>query len=247
MTKKWICNKCQKEIFNKPSQNSVCIYCKSGRFYALNECVICKKLFKPNNLKVQCCSWKCRNKLMSIKPSGKLGKTYPHLQRAKIKKCIVCQKTFRAIKDCHNRKQKYCSRECWAKRNPPEIKKCIYCSKEFKTYERKTKIYCSKKCYDLDKRERMKGKNSHLWKGGKTKLNKILRTRAEFREWRNKVFQRDKYICQDCNKKSTKGNRIYLNAHHLKKISLYPELIYEISNGITLCKECHLKRHSHKF
>lgn len=173
------------------------------------------------------------------------GSINPHLYRAKIKICPICKKEFRAIKDQNGKfggkikLQKYCSKECWNRRNPPEIKKCIYCQKEFKTYERKTKIYCSKKCYDLDKQIRMKGEKSHLWQGGKTQKNKLLRTQAKYRYWRKKIFERDNWTCQKCNAKSQKGKRIYLEAHHIKHINQNPNLLYEINNGITLCRKCH--------
>jgi len=37
-----------------------------------------------------------------------------------------------------------------------------------------------------------------------------------------------------------------LNAHHIKKFKDYPKLRLEISNGITLCVECHRKAHTRK-
>ena len=55
-------------------------------------------------------------------------------------------------------------------------------------------------------------------------------------EWRTKIFQKDNWVCQTC---QTKGG--YLQAHHIKSWKKYPELRYDISNGITLCKKpCHL-------
>ena len=211
-------------------------------------CVICGKLFGPlKRLSQLCCSKECGYKKRKRDGSKKRGKHYPHLRRAEQKICPICGKIFYGVKERNGklggkiRLQKYCSKECWSKRNPPETKKCVYCGKEFKTYERKSKIYCSKKCYDLDKKRRMSGEKSHLWRGGKTQENKLLRQRAEYREWRKKVFERDNYTCQMCGARSQKGKRIELNVDHIKPFALYPELRFEVNNGRTLCKECHKK------
>jgi len=92
-----------------------------------------------------------------------------------------------------------------------------------------------------------KGKNSHLWKGGITPINKVIRGSFEFRLWRTSVYERDDYTCQHCKAKSGKGRTIYLNAHHIKEFSKYPKLRFEISNGATLCRECHNKLHREPF
>ena len=55
-------------------------------------------------------------------------------------------------------------------------------------------------------------------------------------EWRNAVYKRDDYTCQDC---QIKGKR--LNAHHIKGFKDYPELRFDLDNGITLCVDCHKK------
>jgi len=68
--------------------------------------------------------------------------------------------------------------------------------------------------------------------------------RLKYRQWRKKVYERDNYICQSCGAKSGDGKKIYLNAHHLKSWSEYPELRYNIDNGITLCYSCHQKIHN---
>lgn len=64
----------------------------------------------------------------------------------------------------------------------------------------------------------------------------------KYKEWRKTVFKRDGYLCKDC---GIKGDQVegYLEAHHIKGYTYYKELRYEIANGITLCRKCHLKRH----
>jgi 5-methylcytosine-specific restriction endonuclease McrA len=65
-------------------------------------------------------------------------------------------------------------------------------------------------------------------------LNEILRKSPYYKEWRKQVFERDNYTCQECRKKG--GS---LNAHHLKEFADYPELRFNVSNGKTLCRDCH--------
>lgn len=62
---------------------------------------------------------------------------------------------------------------------------------------------------------------------------------TEYKEWRSSVFQRDNWICQTCGIKSSEGNKVYLEAHHIKGWTKYPELRYLLDNGVTLCRECH--------
>lgn len=78
------------------------------------------------------------------------------------------------------------------------------------------------------------GKDHYNWKGGKGTLRHQEMGRLKYIEWRSFVFQRDNYTCQKC---TAKG--VYLMAHHKKSWANYPELRYDISNGITLCKKCH--------
>jgi HNH endonuclease len=39
---------------------------------------------------------------------------------------------------------------------------------------------------------------------------------------------------------------VIVASHHIKEWSKYPELIYVKSNGLTLCRECHLEVHRKK-
>lgn len=86
-----------------------------------------------------------------------------------------------------------------------------------------------------------KGEKSYFWKGGITPINRRIRNGMEIRLWREAVFTRDNWTCQKCSRRSKKGERIILNADHIKSFSLYPELRFEIDNGRTLCEECHRK------
>jgi hypothetical protein len=63
----------------------------------------------------------------------------------------------------------------------------------------------------------------------------------EYKWWRTAVFERDKFTCQKC---GAVGGE--LNAHHIKPYAKYKELRYELSNGITLCKNCHKLLHKRR-
>jgi 5-methylcytosine-specific restriction endonuclease McrA len=84
--------------------------------------------------------------------------------------------------------------------------------------------------------EMQKGNKSNSWKGGISRKYKEEYWSLKYRLWRESVFQRDIYQCQKC---GFKGNQGYLTAHHIKSWAKYPELRFDINNGITLCEECH--------
>jgi len=84
----------------------------------------------------------------------------------------------------------------------------------------------------------LRGKKSYLWKGGITQKNQTLRGGVDFRLWREAVFRRDGWTCQKCGLVGGK-----LNAHHIKSFSKFPNLRFDVSNGMTLCVGCHQKEH----
>lgn len=94
------------------------------------------------------------------------------------------------------------------------------------------------------------GEETNNWQGGKTTLNNLIRSNDKSSAWTSQVFVRDNFTCQKCFKKSGR-----LNAHHKKRLSLILKdnhisslkqainckEIWDINNGITLCKDCHKK------
>jgi 5-methylcytosine-specific restriction endonuclease McrA len=148
--------------------------------------------------------------------------------------------------------------------------KCRVCEKEFylsfSRIKRGNGKVCSKKCFGLymrGKRPQMSGENHPNWQGGKTSLYNAIRNSPEDNAWRKRIFERDYYTCQDCGN-SRGGN---LQAHHLWSFSnILSEFLrqysqfspiedketllrlamtyhpfWDISNGLTLCENCHNK------
>ena len=70
---------------------------------------------------------------------------------------------------------------------------------------------------------------------------KKLRHTKENKEWRLQVLERDLYTCQEC------GSTERLEVHHKMAVCKYPELVNVLSNGITLCHDCHTKTDSYLF
>ena len=96
--------------------------------------------------------------------------------------------------------------------------------------------------------KKMMGENGPNWQGGITLLNFKVRNSFRYRQWRSDIFERDNYTCQECGK-----NKCWIEAHHIKMFSIIMkenniksfddaitcEELWNLNNGITLCKECH--------
>lgn len=76
------------------------------------------------------------------------------------------------------------------------------------------------------------------FKGAQSDELKLIRCSVKMRIWRKLVLERDNYTCQICG-----GKESDLNVHHIKCFSLYPESRFDVNNGITLCKKCHINLH----
>ena len=109
--------------------------------------------------------------------------------------------------------------------------------------------------------EAQKGEKNYNWKNGITPTNTIIRHSDKYKEWRQQVFIRDNFTCQECGARSGKGKTVYLESHHktpfhklLEEARKYLPLLelfeaamvytplWDIDNGETLCDKCHEKK-----
>lgn len=86
-----------------------------------------------------------------------------------------------------------------------------------------------------------KGSRNPNWKGGVQDMWDETKNSFEYKAWRKSVFNRDNYTCQTCWSKTKR-----LQAHHIIPRSLCSLIMLCVWNGITLCKDCHMKLHSNR-
>jgi hypothetical protein len=84
------------------------------------------------------------------------------------------------------------------------------------------------------------GPDNPNWQGG-IATKDPERNRYQSKMWVKAVKDRDGWKCREC------GATERLHAHHVKRWRDYPNLRYELSNGITLCHPCHEEAHGHGF
>ena len=102
--------------------------------------------------------------------------------------------------------------------------------------------------------EKVRGANHYNWKGGAARVSTAIRQMTENRRWMDAVVRRDG-ACLLC------GSDTDLEAHHNKP---FAEIVFEngitsceqarqcavlwdLSNGVTLCERCHCKHHGRKY
>ena len=85
----------------------------------------------------------------------------------------------------------------------------------------------------------LQGKDYDEWSGFSSSERRLEMNKKEYINWRNSIFERDNYTCQSCDRRSGDGYTIKLESHHILRWKDYPELRYEVANGITLCTDCH--------
>lgn len=184
--------------------------------------------------------------------------TVTNVQSEEDRACAWCNKPFVPTQ---TRRQRTCV--------PCQTRACTQCGKQFRP-KKKNQRLCSSPCasrwnalnseairsaFEEGKRATVRSRAEHLSQLYKGKPNLALRGRRrvenpqsatqeirrghEYTTWRTAVYERDNYTCQECNRR---GN-VLLNAHHVKPWATYPELRFDVNNGMTLCVDCHKRVH----
>jgi 5-methylcytosine-specific restriction endonuclease McrA len=84
------------------------------------------------------------------------------------------------------------------------------------------------------------GERNPMYKDGLVAQRRGERFSTLYARWRRDIFRRDRFTCQKCG--DDRGGN--LNAHHVKAFATFPELRYNVDNGITLCVRCHRNEHA---
>lgn len=114
---------------------------------------------------------------------------------------------------------------------------------------------------------KMFGADNPAYRGGVTKLRMLIRNSKMYKQWKELVYQRDRYKCQKC---GLFGDNSTLECHHIHRefadilqdfIQKYSQYslpkdeqrllllasvytpFWDVKNGETLCKDCHRQHH----
>src|SRR3990167_6794249 len=232
------CKICRKDFYVSPSRKNTASFCSQK----------CKGKFQIGQILTE-------KQLLALKIGQGLNKK-PKAKR----ECKFCGNHFEVWFSILNRKERgnYCSKLCSQKsrigRVSPKkgiklphlsgknnsnwkggwknnLPKCLDCKIGLKNMYAKR---CAK-CHSAN----ITGKNHYLWIEDRNLLKKSdTRRTTAYSEWRINVYKRDKFKCRIADN-NCKGR---IEAHHILSWKNYPELRYEINNGITLCRFHHPRK-----
>lgn len=152
--------------------------------------------------------------------------------------CKICSKNYLKRVDCIKTWSGRCLSCAGSIKTKGTIRvprnSCKLCGKT--SYWIKLEPFLCKACYTKNP---IKGEDHYKWKADRTTLaNRQERNDMAYKEWRKQVRVRDGFMCKmqngDCNGK--------IEAHHILSWKEYPELRYQINNGITLCHAHHPRK-----
>lgn len=159
--------------------------------------------------------------------------------------CDECIKQMTICPVCGKEKSiydRFCSNSCagkWKYQNSEKVRNAIQIGQTIAHEQEAWRKSIAK--LTGRPRPQFRKENNPNWKGGTYAIERhIWMGRIEYNNWRKEIFERDNYTCQLCGEI---GGR--LNAHHILTWCKYPELRFDVNNGITLCKQCHQKVHKY--
>lgn len=236
---KCICETCNKEYFIQQWYFSNVFRWQTK--FCSQECrkkIIPQKKILENNCICKTCGKEFHKKPSIIIINNYCSKECLPKKEDITRYCLTCNKKFKAkLSEVKKGFGIYCSKDCFNKSKHGTVKSiCKQCNIEFAHTQTRNATYCSIKCRGI---ANSKEKSIH-WKGGKTSKIMQFRNSTKMINWRKLIFERDNYTCQKCNKKKSG----HLQAHHIIPLSTDFSLAFELSNGITLCSDCHYKLHS---
>jgi len=189
---------------------------------------------------------------------GQLGHIVSLNTRLKISeatkgKHIISEETRKKLSESHKGQEGYWKGKKLSKITKEKISesrkgKCVGSDNPFygKDHTKEVKQIIS------ERNKRSTGDLAHNWKGGITPIVRLIRASITYKLWRDIIFSRDEFTCQECGKIG--GT---LNVHHKKSFSsimqyyeitnkgeaLECEELWNLNNGVTLCEECHNRIH----
>jgi len=220
---------------------------KNYRYY----CVDCnKELSRRESKRCHSCENKRRHKIGISNFKGENNPNFRNGNSYYQHYCLICgnpisrSNFFNGNQHCY-----FCANQINGFNLMKSKVKCIDCGKELSNrYNIRCHSCHTKNLWKRNIFKPKKGKNHSNWMGGITKLGQKIRNLKQYTEWVKKVFKRDNYTCQICGQKGKE-----LNVHHkiplgailvlysIKNIpqSLKCNLLWDINNGITLCRKHH--------
>jgi hypothetical protein len=119
-------------------------------------------------------------------------------------------------------------------------KECVYCKRIYPIRPKEPyssflkRKFCGKECIRLGQK-RFYGAEHYNFRVDARRRNRG----GAHHKWVNAVVNRDKATCQHCG-----NSNVELHAHHIKSYKEFPELRFDVANGLTLCFKCHWNLHA---
>lgn len=215
-------------------------------------CIDCnKEVSRKETKRCHSCENRRRVKLGIYNGRGKNNPNYKEGIFCQKHHCIICNNQISLMSFLYGKKHcRYCANQIRGFDMSDPQTFCIDCGKpkSHKKYKRCFKCEMPFRIKNLLKHKTKSGKLNPNWRGGITKLTNKIRNLKKYKTWIKKVFERDNFTCQICYKRGWE-----INAHHKIPfgiiLSLYSinnikkalkcKLLWDINNGITLCRKHH--------